>query len=285
MALDLVHENDEIEGFEVNEEQQTSLTIHHDQTESSKFNEIAAHCINQIHNNAALITEYLHHYQSSSCRDDRRKIIHKIDMILTKNSALTMHIKQTLSTEKERLLHDQHVLNMQSQPVVEYNRTVQQYQSALISCWASLNSFHSYIRKKQMRQIRTLRTSADIHIDIEAIRDLNYEQRQQWIQEQYELTNDPKLQRLVDSNKQRDGMVKIEQSLSELKALFHEMNVLLTEQDLVISGIANETNRTKKDVENTNRRWWVCTCYGCACLLVLFSVSALLFCFAACPYF
>ena len=216
---DLMHEIQIGDNFESGNDDEmfsilTSSSAHSSEADFFDIKSTLTNYINQINNNTQTVHQYTDKYIISTSKEEYQEITQKIDHIISNNNSISTQIRTIINTEKNKIIATEN--NVQNLQVVEFNNTVQNFKVSTQNFQAALNSFDNSVKDKQMRQIYVLRGSID-EKEMEQLEELNYEQRQQWIEKQYVLTDDKTLQRLIDLEEQRDGMLKIEKSINELK--------------------------------------------------------------------
>jgi len=238
--------------------------------------------INQINNNTNTVHEYTDKYMISTTKDEYENVTKKIDMVISNNSSLSSSIRKIINSERPKILKTES--SVTSLQVIEFNNTVTNFQSALNEFQQALNNFDSQVSEKQMRQIRFLRGSID-ESEMKKCEDMDYEQRQGWIEKQFQLTDDRTLQRLIDLEEQRDGMMKIERNIKELRTLFEELQILVIDQQALIDAVAENVEQAMDDVkkgrnnlekgEDNMKKARKMKCWCVLCVLIILVVAML----------
>eukprot|EP01083_Nonionella_stella_P225168 800807_1 len=212
--IDLMPELDSIEIYS-DAERVSMLSLDNDEFFSMK--PTLKTYIDQINNNAQLVNEYSNNYKIASSNSEYRAIQDNMDHVMDKNSNITLIVRSLITEQKNKICETEN--SVKSLKVIEFNNLVETFRKTTINFHQSLNNFNEAVRNKQMRQIKFLNNDLNDN-EIQTLNEYNYEQRQQWIEETMQLTDDKTLARLVELEDQRDGMLKIEQSIRELKQLF-----------------------------------------------------------------
>eukprot|EP01084_Bolivina_argentea_P048226 88866_1 len=239
MAVDIRHQLGDIELGD-GDEMATMLQTNSTELDEDFF-EIKATLksyINQIQNNAKTVDQYTDKYRISSSKSEYIQITNRIDAIVQNNTNITSNTRSMISAQKDIICKTE--TSSKSLKVMEFNNLVETFRKTTHSFHAALNGFDLAVRDTQMRQIHFLNDDMEKN-DIERLEQCDYQQRQQWIEKTMQLADDRTLARLIDLEEQRDGMLKIEQGIKELKELYENLNVLIVDQGMLIDEVEEKT--------------------------------------------
>eukprot|EP01084_Bolivina_argentea_P266728 452543_1 len=278
--IDLMPELDSIEIYS-DAERVSMLSLDNDEFFSMK--PTLKTYIDQINNNAQLVNEYSNNYKIASSNSEYRTIQDNMDHVMDKNSNITLIVRSLITEQKNKICETEN--SVKSLKVIEFNNLVETFRKTTINFHQSLNNFNEAVRNKQMRQIKFLNNGLNDN-EIQTLNEYNYEQRQQWIEETMQLTDDKTLARLVELEDQRDGMLKIEQSICELKQLFEDLNILIVDQGLLIDNIENNVEyageqviQAVSQINKADKHQQQSRKLKCWCLLFLLVIIVVIICY------
>eukprot|EP01083_Nonionella_stella_P195036 718806_1 len=247
MAVNLMSELGDIESAE-GDEMTTML-----QTKSiemdDEFFEIKATVksyINDIKKNAKAVDQHTNKYKISSSKSEYIQITNTIDEIVQNNGNITSNTRSMISAQKNTICNTE--TSSKSLKVIEFNHLVQSFRESTHIFHVALNGFDVAVRDKQMRQIHFLKDDIKDN-DIERLERCDYQQRQQWIEKTMQLADDRTLDRLIDLEDQRDEMLKIEQSIRELKELYETLHTLVVDQGMLIDEVEKHVEHARDQVQ------------------------------------
>ncbi len=107
-------------------------------------------------------------------------------------------------------------------------------QTASLEFSQELNQFNATLRDKQKRHIDILDDGKLSELDKEEMVN-DYDRAEAFIQEQFQMVeaSDALVDRLAELEDRHQGMMRIERSIKELQELWMELNVLVTEQQVL----------------------------------------------------
>eukprot|EP01084_Bolivina_argentea_P308517 533503_1 len=208
--------------------------------------------ISNIINNAQSVKNLCGQYKLATT-DEYPNIMSQMDTLVQKNTALTTQIKWRIQTEKRNLSKE--CDNIDSLKIREFNGIVMNFKNACNMFSQTLNKWDATVKNEQIRQLSVvdLNNTLTEEDKNKLLNSDDFLAVQKFIDEKYKLTdasNDELLNRLTDLEKQHNGLIKIEESVKELKTLFNELNILVIEQQDLIDSVEHNVVETKELVKS-----------------------------------